>query len=266
MQANNENAADLALVEELTREAGRIAFSYFGKDPQVWMKEGASPVSQADFAVDSFLKEKLLEARPDYGWLSEETEDTTARLEKKRTFVVDPIDGTRGFLKGMDRWCVSVAIVENRRPVVGVLNAPVLDETLCAAAGTGAKFNGAEMKTRSMGNPIVMTGPRKFLGDDDTQFGKVIEKTAFIPSLAWRIAMVAKGEIDVALARGSACDWDLAAADLIVHEAQGKLTDFDGAMLDYNCKSIRHGTLVASERTGHEEILDLTRQAMDKRR
>jgi len=260
----DQNIEDLKLVEELTKEAGQIALAYFGKDPEVWMKEGSSPVSQADFAVDAFLKEKLLEARPDYGWLSEETEDSEKRLNTQRTFVVDPIDGTRGFLKGMDRWCVSVAIVEKNRPIVGVLNAPVLDETLSARSGGGLACNGKPVQVRELQDPVVITGPRKFLESDMNFLSKPAEKTPFIPSLAWRIAMVAKGEIDVALARGSACDWDLAAADIIAHEAKGRLSDLAGGKLSYNCKSIRHGALVATANDCHEEILDLTRQAMDK--
>ena len=115
MPESEENSADRKLLEAVSVEAGKIALSWFGKDPEVWMKEGDSPVSQADLAVDEYLQAELLRARPDYGWLSEETEDNDDRLNARRTFVVDPIDGTRGFINGLERWCVSVAIVENHR-------------------------------------------------------------------------------------------------------------------------------------------------------
>jgi myo-inositol-1(or 4)-monophosphatase len=115
---------DLALLLDAARQAGAIALRYFGKDPQVWMKEGASPVSEADYAADAYLRETLLAARPDHGWLSEETADDPARLKARRLFVVDPIDGTRGFLEGKDTWCVSVALVEDGRTIAGVLECP----------------------------------------------------------------------------------------------------------------------------------------------
>ena len=113
--------SDLSLLVDTAREAGQIAMRFFKQSPEVWMKGGTSPVSEADYAVDAFLRQTLLSARPDHGWLSEETADGLARLSARRTFVVDPIDGTRGFLEGADRWCVSVAIVEAGRPIAGVL-------------------------------------------------------------------------------------------------------------------------------------------------
>jgi len=256
LQDVERNKNDLLMVEELTRQAGAIAFSYFGKNPQVWWKEGDSPVTQADMEVDAFLKEKLIEARPDYGWLSEESEDNADRLNCVRTFVVDPIDGTRGFMAGKEQWCVSVAIVENNRPVVGVLEAPVLQQTVSAALGSGARANGDKLATRKASEPVVMTGPRSILNLASDQMDREVTKTPFIPSLAWRLAMVAMGEIDVAIARASACDWDLAAADLIVHEAGGVLTDMDRSSLLYNCSSTRHGALIACDAQNHNEMLD----------
>ncbi len=259
------NQADKELLETLSKEAGQIALSWFGKEPEVWWKEGDSPVSQADYAVDAFLKERLLEARPDYGWLSEETDDNKDRLKANRTFVVDPIDGTRGFINGMKRWCISIAVVEDNRPVVGVLDCPVLEQTVVAVSGAGVRVNEKHVKARIPGDPIHMTGPRAFVNSVSDGLGETINKTPFVPSLAWRLAMVAIGELDVALARASAKDWDLAAADLIVHEAGGALTDLDGGKLLYNCPSIRHGTLVASHKSRHEEMLDLAREAINKK-
>ena len=105
--------ADLELVRKAAREAGELAMRYFRRDPQVWMKAGNSPVTEGDLAVDRLLRDRLSAARPDYGWLSEETADSSERLSALRTFVVDPIDGTRGFIAGSAEWCVSVAIVED---------------------------------------------------------------------------------------------------------------------------------------------------------
>ena len=137
-------------------EAGRIAMRFFRQRPEVWMKAGSSPVSEADYAVDRFLRETLLAARPHYGWLSEETADSGSRLSARRTFVVDPIDGTRGFLEGRDIWCVSAAVVENGRPLAGVLEVPARQETYTALPGRGAFKNGARIMVRpSNGQPSI---------------------------------------------------------------------------------------------------------------
>ena len=108
-------AADLELLEAAAREAGEIARSYWREDPQVWDKGGDDPVSEADFAVDKHLHQRLLGARPDYGWVSEETEDNQERLQAERVFIVDPIDGTRSFVAGEKTWAHSLAIALNGR-------------------------------------------------------------------------------------------------------------------------------------------------------
>ncbi|ENS54920.1 hypothetical protein C036_03099 [Brucella melitensis F1/06 B10] len=139
---------ELDLLREAAREAGRIAMHYFGRSPEVWLKDGVSPVSEADLAVDRFLKETLLAARPDYGWISEETVDERAAAERSRAFVVDPIDGTRAYIGGQDQWCVSIAIIENGSPVAGVLECPVREELLEAGKGLGARQNGCRIHTK----------------------------------------------------------------------------------------------------------------------
>src|SRR5690606_14902808 len=108
---------DLELLRTAAVPAGIIASSYFRRDLKTWTKENASPVSEADIVLDKFLHSALTTARPDYGWLSEESADDLSRLTQARTFVVDPIDGTRGFIRGEDSWTVSLAVVENGRAV-----------------------------------------------------------------------------------------------------------------------------------------------------
>lgn len=265
MQASEIDRRDLDLLTGLAAEAGKIAMRWFREDPKVWMKAGDSPVSEADFAVDAFLKERLLAERPDYGWLSEETDDDMDRLQTSRTFVVDPIDGTRGFIAGQRQWCVAIAVVEANRPVAGVLECPALGQTFGAVAGGGAKLGERTLTVASVQPPAVrVTGPRSFQTSVDRTLSQRVEKLPFVPSLAYRLAMLAADEVDLALARASAKDWDLAAADLIVHEAGGALTDLDGAGLRYNCRDIRHGTLVAAAGPRHEQMLDLARRALDK--
>lgn len=265
MLASKDLEADHSLLSELGREAGKIAMQWFGKEPEVWMKEGQSPVSEADFAVDRFLQEELLKARPDYGWLSEETDDNKERLTSRRVFVVDPIDGTRGFIKGEKQWCVSIAIVEAGRPLVGILECPALEQTITAAAGEGAWCNDKRLAADppETERPLRATGPRSFLSEADTVLPRKVEKMRFVPSLAYRIAMIATGFADLSLARANAKDWDLAAADLIAHESRACLTDMKGAAPLYNKPDVRHGALLACPVADHKEMLDLARKAMN---
>ena len=266
MLENNQNKEDLNLITELALEAGQIAMRWFGKDPEVWMKKGDSPVSEADFAVDKFLQEKLMAARPNYGWLSEETDDNEERLDASRIFVVDPIDGTRGFINGMKQWCVSIAVVDNHHPVVGVLECPVLKETITASKGNGAHLNGKALSAPKLqaGSSVRVVGPGSLQTSAIRISDRKVIKQPFVPSLAYRIAMVAMGETDLVLANAHSKDWDLAAADLIVQEANARLTDWAGKTISYNQKDVRQGALVVSHVSCHNEMLDLARQAMNK--
>lgn len=236
---------DLALLELAARKAGEIALGYFGKGPRTWMKEGASPVSEADMAVDAWLKDTLGKARSEYGWLSEETADTPARLGRRRLFIVDPIDGTRAFLAGKDEWTVSLAMVEEGRPRAAALYNPVRGEMFLAVEGGGTRLNGRLIQTgeRQMLDGARAYGPPAMLAAAAAA-GVIAAGT--IGSLAYRIALVAKADVDVAVARARAHDWDLAAADLLVQEAGGRLTDLSGTTLRYNREILRHPELVAA--------------------
>ena len=132
---------DLDLLKQVVLEAGKIAMRYFRSDNQVWNKQGNSPVSEADIEVDRFLKRELIRARPDYGWLSEESADDSDRLERDRVLIVDPIDGTRGFIKGKEEWCISIAVVERGRPNCAVLYCPAMDRLYSAKHNGGAFVN-----------------------------------------------------------------------------------------------------------------------------
>ena len=264
VSVREEDRTDLDLLVAQCAEAGRIACDYFGDDPKVWMKEGDSPVSEADYAVDTHLKRELLAARPDYGWLSEETEDTPERQERRRTFVVDPIDGTRGFLAGDRRWCVSAAVVEANRPAAGVLEVPMRGETVRAVRGGGAYLGDAPLVARMRERPLRIAGPKVFMRLAEGVFDHEVEATPFVPSLAYRIALVAMGRIEVAFARASARDWDLAAADVIAHEAGVVLRGLDGEVLTYNCPSTRHGVLVCCHPERLDPMLSVAREVLKR--
>lgn len=240
-------AADLALIAEAAREGGAIAMHYFRQDPEVWFKPGDSPVSEADFAVDRHLRERLMAARPDYGWLSEETADSPERLRARRTFVVDPIDGTRGFVAGRDTWCVSVAVVEEGLTLAGVLDCPALNEVFSATRGGGAFLGGKRIRVRRSADAMQVTGPKDFLDHLEEPWRGRVERMPHVPSLAYRIAMVAKGALDATFVKPGAHDWDLAAAALVLAEAGGRLVDGHARTPLYALTADpRHGPLAAS--------------------
>lgn len=247
--ARNDDKADLALLEDAARRAGEVALSFFGGEPRTWLKDNKSPVSEADMAVDGFLADTLRMARPDYGWLSEETTDNAERLNRARVFIVDPIDGTRAFLAGGDEWTVALAVVEHGCPVVGVVYCPVRGEMIVAHKDGGTFLNGKRLSVSSketlMGARI--SGPHSIVANKDI-LAAGFERTPNIRSLAYRIALVAAGRVDVAAARSGPSDWDLAAADLLVQEAGGRLTDLTGRDIRYNKADTCHPALIAAPR------------------
>jgi myo-inositol-1(or 4)-monophosphatase len=240
------------------REAGALALSMFGTPLKNWTKGASSPVSEADIAVDKLLQERLSDVEPGVGWLSEESVDDPARLAARFVWIVDPIDGTRAYIAGLPEWVVSAALVDNGRPVAACLFAPVSDEFFFAVAGGGATRNRAAI-TVSPGEAFGGThiaGPKNFL-EKLPAFDPPATIVPRIPSLALRLARVAQGTIDAAIAGGNSHDWDLAAADLLVHEAGGALTTLSGEPLTYNRPEPRHGMLVAAGRDRHAALLKL---------
>jgi myo-inositol-1(or 4)-monophosphatase len=246
---------DLELLQLAAHDAGALAMTFFRNSPEAWSKAGGSPVTEADMAVDAFLRTRLLAERPNYGWLSEETADDPARLQCDTIFAVDPIDGTRGFIEGDDRWCVSLAVVRDGRPVAAALNAPARSEFYAAVLGGGAWMGETRLliSDRSETTGARIAGPRGWLKTAAIQeIGADLQP--HISSLAYRFASVAAGRLDAAFASPRAHDWDLAAADLLVHEAGGQLTDLDGAAPRYNQEIPRHGALAAAS-SGLQPIL-----------
>lgn len=243
---------DLDLIRDAARAAGEVAMGFFGKSPEVWYKnENRSPVSAADFAANEKLEQILRSARPDYGWLSEETEDDAARLDCETLFVVDPIDGTRAFIAGLETWCVSVAVVHRAVPVAGVLVAPALGEDFWATTGTGAWKNGAaiSVSTPASDGRLQLAAAEDIVARFEPGFRAGVERIRHVPSLAYRLAMIADGRIDGTLVKKNSHDWDLAAADLILSEAGGQLVGLEGRPLAYNRETVVHDTLCAASAT-----------------
>ncbi len=244
------------------REAGVLALETLRSRPKSWIKGKSSPVSEADLAVDALLRERLLQIH-DAGWLSEETEDDPARLERADVWVVDPIDGTRAYLAGLPDWAVSAALVSAGRPVVAALYAPATDELFLSIAGTGATLNGAPIEA-SGGDRLAgarFSGAKRRL-DSLAAVEPRIETMPRIPSLALRLARVATGALDGTFAAPDSHDWDLAAADLLVHEAGGLISTLTGQSLIYNRPDPIHGALVAAGRARHAVLLGLIRDRL----
>jgi myo-inositol-1(or 4)-monophosphatase len=248
-----------ARLQASVREAGALALSMFKTPLKNWTKgEAQSPVSDADIAVDNLLRERL--ADDSIAWLSEESVDDPVRLEARYVWIVDPIDGTRAYIAGLPDWSVSVALIESGRPVAACLFAPVSEEFFVAVAGAGATRNGAIIAV-SPGSDLAqarVAGPRKLLD----RLQAVSPPFTVMPrthSLALRIARVAEGTFEAAFAGGNSHDWDLAAADLLVHEAGGALTPFGGGTVTYNCPVPRHGMLVAAGKDRHAALLEIIR-------
>lgn len=251
-------ANDLILLEQAARAAGEIALRFWKRAPSSWDKGGgAGPVSEADLAVNDMLQAHLRAARPDYGWLSEETDDDPARLAARRCFIVDPLDGTRAFLAGEAAFAHALAVVEDGRPIAGVVHLPALGLTYAASAGRVATLNGKPIRVgaraQADGAQILTSGA---VAEPHNWRGPVPGfKRVFRPSLAWRFCLVAEGRFDAALSLRPAWEWDIAAGALIAECAGALATDRTGAAFRFNsAQPAENGLIVAPPRL-HADLI-----------
>ena len=229
---------DLDLLKRVAIKSGEIAMDFFQSDPEVWEKgDDAGPVTEADLAVNTYLHEVLQTERPDYGWLSEETEDSKARLSTKRQFVVDPIDGTRSFIDGSRDWAHAIAVVEAGSPIAAVVAMPARELLFSAALGEGAKVNDDPItvcENRELDRCTILTARPNLRPEHWTEGKRPEFRTAFRSSLAYRMCLAASGRFDAMITFRPSWEWDIAAGSLIVTEAGGKAVDRDGAPLRFN--------------------------------
>lgn len=251
----------LPLVLDVTRDSGDMALRFFrsgrSTSARIWSKAGGSPVTEADVAVDTFLKIKLSGILPEAAWLSEETADDARRLGRDLVWIVDPIDGTRAFLSGSHDWSVAVALLKGGEPILGIVHAPAHETTFEATAGGGARRNGDAIAVSALDDVagVSVAGPKPFV-DRLARRHEAIRRPPRIPSLALRIARVAEGSVDVGLISSDARDWDIAAADLILREAGGALCDLDGRPPVYNRPDPVHGELLAAPRRLQARLIE----------
>jgi myo-inositol-1(or 4)-monophosphatase len=227
----------------IAAEAGRIAETRCGTNYRTWDKAPGHPVCDIDLEVDSYLRESLASVDPEAGWLSEETLDASDRFERRRLWVVDPIDGTRDYLRNRPGWCVSVALVEDRVPVLGVLAAPLRNELWTAERGRGSRRNGEMLRV----SPRAALAGARVPADQLPEVDRDLAAVARPNSIALRIAMVAAGEADLVATLRWGFEWDIAAAALIAEEAGATVSGALGQPLAFNTASGEaFGVLVAT--------------------
>ena len=242
------------------REAGRIAAARSQTLFRRWEKAPGNPVCEIDLEVDAFLREELSRLDPEAGWLSEETVDSSDRIERPRLWVVDPIDGTRDYLRGRSGWAVSVALVEERVPVLGVLDAPARGEHWTAEAGLGAWRNGAPLHASARTSLPGARVPADQLPAADSDLVAVPKPN----SIALRIALVAAGEADLVATLKWGFEWDIAAAALIASEAGAVVTGALGQPLAFNTASGEaFGVLAAAPGIHAQAVERLRERALD---
>ncbi|QUJ76458.1 3'(2'),5'-bisphosphate nucleotidase CysQ [Sulfitobacter albidus] len=252
--------ADLPLLIDAARMAGRIATSFSGARAQRWDKpDGAGPVTEADLAVDRALHRTLTLARPDYGWLSEESEDDTERLSREHVFIIDPIDGTRSFTEGANTWAHALAVAERGEITAAVIYLPLRDLLYSARRGGGAYLNGVRVHA----SPVAAMEDATILAAKPALAASLWRagacpafKRAYRPSLAYRLGLVAQGRFDAMLTLRPSWEWDIAAGALIVAEAGGRCSDRHGRDLVFNNADPRLDGVVAGGCPIHDAVID----------
>lgn len=260
-------SADLALALDAALVAGRAVMRVFRTDPAVHHKSPDQPVTDADLEADAALRDRLCGARPDYGWLSEETTDDPARLDRSRVWVVDPIDGTRSFIAGYREFALSIALAEGGEPVVGVVYNPARDEVYWAVrggdawrarhwAGGTASRERLSIADPEAGRTPMLLASRSEIGRGEMERFEVAWRVRPCGSTAYKLALVACGAGRSFLSRGPKAEWDVAAGALIVEEAGGHVTDLAGDPIRLNRSDPRIQGTVAGPPALHERLLE----------
>ncbi len=248
--------ADLALLIAAAKIAGKIALSHWKASPQVWEKpDGQGPVSAADLEVNVALAAFLQAARPAYGWLSEETPDTEARLSTPAQFVLDPIDGTRSFLQGDSAFSHALAVVQNRQVTAGVVYLPAMDKLYAASAQGAATLNGVEIRAAAPAASARALTAKSTLAPEHWPGGVPDLNRHFRAGMAWRMCLVAEGAFDAMLTLRPSWEWDIAAGALIAKRAGARVSDRHGQDLRFNAADPRSAGVVAASPDLHADLV-----------
>lgn len=257
-RAAPEVGDDHALLLDAVREAGALAMSYFGGNFETWEKSPGHPVCDADLAVNDLLERALRGPRPGHGWLSEESDDDPSRRDAERVWIIDPIDGTRSFLAGRPEFTVCVALAVAGAPAAAAVFNPATDELFDAIAGGGARLNGRRIQASEA---RTLAGARLLVGRTEKRragwAADLAEATVTaIGSMAYKLALVAAGRFDAAVTLLPKSEWDVAAGDLLVREAGGRVTDAAGRGLGYNLARPRFGSIAAAAARLHPRLIE----------
>jgi myo-inositol-1(or 4)-monophosphatase len=244
--------SDLTLLLAILRQAGTVAMGFHGKNPKKWNKADGTIVTEADIAVDALLKSEIMSARPDDGWLSEESPDTAVRLGKSRLWIADPIDGTRAFSESTRFWGIGLALIENGTPMLSGIYCPVDDVMFHAIKGGGAFRNNVRLTSpESHGHAIV---PKVAMTAVET-LGLATQTSSSWPMLL-RFALIAEGHSPAAISIGNKQDWDLAAGVLLVTESGGLVTTQRGEPMLFNKAQHQQPGLVAAQMKWHHKLIE----------
>ncbi len=257
----------LQLAMDATEAAGQVIKRYYHSAYEAWDKKPDNPVTDADLAADTLLRERLTAATPDFGWLSEETRDTPDRLGKRYVWVVDPLDGTKEFIEGLDQFAISVALVENGRPLLGVVHNPATGEMIAGIVGDGLTVNGhpaggLSARAQARGAQVLASNTefRRGKWDPYLQLFDVVE----MGSAAYKLGRLAAGLSDAYISLNPKNEWDIGAGVALILAAGGRVTDLAGRMLDFNqANTLKNGLVAANAplHAGLMEILGAQRQA-----
>ena len=229
--------ADINLAKEAAIKAGKIILRYYKADYQIEQKGYQNPVTTADKKADEAIKKILINARPEYGWLSEETKDSSIRLNKKFVWIVDPIDGTKEFINGIPEFVVSIALVEYGEPIIGVIYNPVKKEIFVAAKNMGSFFNETKIECTSkekISEMTILNSRSELKRGDWNDYIDIFGNMKPVGSVAYKLALTSAGKADVFISLRPKNEWDICAGNCIVNEAGGKLVDLRGNKRKYN--------------------------------
>jgi myo-inositol-1(or 4)-monophosphatase len=251
---------ELALARKAARAAGDILRGYWRRGGyQIGSKGKDNPVTQADLEADRTLKRLLHDPFPEYGWLSEETADSEARLHCQRVWIVDPLDGTKEFIQGVPEFCVAVALVEEGHPVLGVTYNPITHEMFWSARGMGCHLNAEPVRvtrTRALHRANVLASRSETArGEWEVFHGRL--KVSPTGSVAYKLALVAAGKGDATFTRSPKSEWDIASGAALLAEAGGTMTDIHGATIRFNQRHVKVAGMIADNTVLHEQLVKI---------
>ena len=251
----------LELSQNATKKAANVILKYYNSSYEVQMKGKGNPVTAADIEADEILKEILMKETPDFGWLSEETRDSSDRLNRDRVWVVDPLDGTKEFVEGIPNFVISVGLVEDGKPILGIIYNPVLDELFTAYSGSGVKLNGDRytISQNNQFNKMSMLNSRS-----ETKAGlwkpyeKYFNKVIPIGSIAYKLALVSTSQSDMVASLKPKNEWDICAGHCLINESGGNLITSLGKEITYNNpKTLITPGLIAGSKISVQNMIDL---------